>query len=191
MKRTIQNGPSRLKAAWQALRGGPERVGDPRARLAALELDVRERDAEVAWLREEYRRLSSETERARATAAQEQLRVLAERLAPAMSQLATLQALAEAREDVRVLDVLQLVGRVEAVLAEAGCERVGSVGAEVPFDPSLHQCLNSTRVPRGAAVSVRFVGYRLGETMLLKAMVGCPGTKPEGAPQVRLEEMRP
>lgn len=59
---------SRLNAAWQALRGAPPPdPADPRSRIAALELDLRERDVELKRVRGgEYERLAKQTERDRA-----------------------------------------------------------------------------------------------------------------------------
>jgi molecular chaperone GrpE (heat shock protein) len=174
--------PSRLSAAWQALRGAPPpEPGDPRARIAALELDLRARDAELNRVRAEYERLGGQAERERAGAAAAGLGALARHLAPLLSQLATIQALAEGGREVRVQDILKLFGKVESVLAEAGLARIGTVGEQVPFDTRLHQRLSGADVADDAAVAVRFVGYRLGETILLKALVSRAGAATEPA----------
>lgn len=147
---------SRLAAAWQALRGAPvPEPGDPRARIAAVELDLRDRDAELERLRAEYDRLGGQAARDRAGAAAVGLGALVRHLAPLLSQLATMQSLAESGREVRVQDILKLFGKVQSVLAGAGLARIGTVGEQVPFDTRLHQ----------------LVGYRLGEAILLKAMV--------------------
>jgi molecular chaperone GrpE (heat shock protein) len=176
--------PSRLKSAWDALRGTPTEPGDPRARIAALELDLRERDAELARVREEYGRLGGQAERDRAGAVAEGLGGLAKRLAPLFSQLATMQSMAEAGRELRCADALKLFGKVEGVLGEAGLTRIGSVGEQVPFDTRLHQRLSGAGVPDDAPVAIRFVGYRLGETIVLKAMVSRAEAAPEPADEV-------
>lgn len=161
-----------LAAIWRVLRGGGRGgTTDPRARLAALEVDLRERNAEVAQLRTEYQRLSSDRERVRAEARREGAQALAERLAQPLSQLATMQVLAESKRDVSVSDVLKLVARAESALLAAGATRVGAVGEQVAFDPQLHRPLADSEVVSGADVRVRFIGYRLGEAVLLKAQV--------------------
>ncbi len=172
--------PTRIRAAWAALRGTPPAApGDPRVRIAALELDLRERDAELGRVRAEYERLGARAERDRSGAAAEGLGHLVKHLAPVLSQLATMQSLAAAGRDLRPGDVLKLFGKVESVLAESGLARIGSVGEEVPFDTRLHQRLSGMDVDDGQAVTVRFVGYRLGETILLKAMVSRAGAATE------------
>ena len=59
----------------------------------------------------------------------------------------------------------------EQLLAEAGLVRVGEVGTQEPFDTRRHQRMSGADLTDGKPVTVRFVGYRLGETVLLKAMV--------------------
>jgi molecular chaperone GrpE (heat shock protein) len=55
------------------------------------------------------------------------------------------------------------------------------VGGQVPFDTRLHQRLSGADVQDDSVVAVRFVGYRLGETIVLKALVSRAGAAPEPA----------
>lgn len=181
MSTTPTHSTSRLAAAWQVLRGAAADAGDPRIRIAALELDLREREAELERVRAEYARLGGQAERDRAGAASEGLADLAKRLAPLLSQLATMESLAAAGRELRAPDILKLFGKVEAVLAEAGLSRIGTVGEQAPFDTRLHQRLSGLDVDDGQPVTVRFVGYRLRETILLKAMVSRAGAEPADA----------
>ena len=167
--------PTRIRTALAALGGAPADPADPRARIAALELDLREREAELQRVREEYERLGVQAKRDRAESVAEGVGQLAKRLAPLFSQLATLQALSAGGREVRAQDVLKLFGKVEAVLAEAGLMRIGRVGEQTPFDTRLHQRMSGTGVQDADPVIVRFVGYRLGETILTKAMVSRAG----------------
>jgi len=171
---------ARARAAWEVLHGGA--TADPLTRAATLELDLRDRDQEIRRLRQEYDRLQEQAERQQTGAAAVGFEALARRLAPLLSQLATMQALAAAGRTLRSEDILKLFGKVEGVLAEAGLVRVGEVGAEEPFDTRRHQRLSGADLGDGDPVTVRFVGYRLGETVLLKAMVSRQdtGTEPEG-----------
>jgi len=158
------------------------RRADPRAQLAAVELDLRERDAELDRLRAEYDRLARASERARAEATEAGVAALAGRLARPLSQLATMQALCEAGREVRVGDVLKLAKGVEAALLENGVRRVGGLGEQVAFDPRLHQPLTQVELQPGLAVRIRFHGYRLGETVLLRAQVS-----PHDEPRARTD----
>jgi molecular chaperone GrpE len=159
-----------MSAAWRTLRDGaaPGQLG---ARLAACELDLRERDAEIQRLRREYGLQREQGERREAVAAAVGLEALAKPLAPLLSQLATMQALAAEGRAVRLEDALKLFGKVEQVLAGAGLAPIGRVGEETRFDGQVHQRMSGAEVDEGQPIKVRFVGYRLGETVLLKAMV--------------------
>lgn len=157
-------------------------AADPRNRIAALELDLRGRDAELARVREEYERLREHAERERAGAAGAGFDALARRLAPLLSQLATMQALAEGERPLRAEDVLKLFGKIERVLAETGLARIGAVGEQAAFDTRVHQRMSGADVRDGDPVTLRFVGYRLGERILVRAMVSRSGAAPEDTP---------
>jgi molecular chaperone GrpE (heat shock protein) len=179
---TTQTKPlaERIKTAWAVLRAGgggaPESTtGDPHLRTAALEMDLRDRDEEIRRLRQEYDRLREQATRQQAEAAAGGFEAVARKLAPLLSQLVTVQTLAEAGRALRIEDVLALFGKVEQSLTEAGLTRLGAVGAEEPFDTRRHQRMSGGDVRDGDPITVRFVGYRLGETVLLKAMVSRQG----------------
>jgi len=169
----------RVKAAWGTLRAekapGEGTAADLKTRVAALEMDLRDRDEEIRRLRQEYGLQQEQAERQQATASAVGFEALARKLAPLFSQLATMQALADAGRAVRTEDILKLFGKVEQMLAGAGLVRVGTVGAAAPFDTRLHQRMSGADLRDNDPVTVRFVGYRLGETILLKAMVSRQG----------------
>jgi molecular chaperone GrpE (heat shock protein) len=144
---------------------------DPRVRMAALELELHDCEAQIRSLREEYRQLRVQMENEQAGAAVAGINILAQRLAPLFSQLATMQVVVEQGRSVRSEDLLKLFGKVEDVLAEVGLARIGSVGEAVAFDTQLHQRMSGEDVDDKDPVTIRFVGYRLGETALLRARV--------------------
>ena len=163
---------ARIRTACVALFAtADQRVRDPGARAAALELDLRERDGDIRRLRQEYERAAQEAQRELAGAAAAGVDALARSLAPLLSQLATMQALADSGRVVRAEDLLKLFGKVEAGWRESGLERIGTVGGACGFDTRLHQRLSGADLADGDAVVVRFVGYRLRGNILLKAMV--------------------
>ncbi|MGP1680648.1 MAG: hypothetical protein ACTS6J_26285, partial [Burkholderiales bacterium] len=122
-----------------------------------------------------YERAVQQAQREQARAAAAGVDALARRLAPLCSQLATMQALADSGRAVRAEDVLKLFGKVEAGLRDSGLARIGTVGDTCGFDARLHQRMSGADVADGDAVVVRFVGYRLGGDILLKAMVSRNG----------------
>jgi len=160
---------SRLRAALSALAGNaPE---DMRNLVASLELDLRQKNDEIAVLREEYERLSEQGERKRDSAASAGFDLLARRLAPLLAQLATMESMAGSAHAPRLEDVFRLFDMLEKMLAEEGLERISTVGEETVFDTRWHQRIGGAEVDDGDSVRVRFVGYRMGENVLLKAMV--------------------
>lgn len=160
---------ARLRTALGVLTGSaPE---DLRNRVASLELDLRQKDGEIAALREEYERLRQQGERERASAANAGFDALARRLAPLLAQLATMEAMSGGERAPRLEDVFKLFGMLEKTLAEGGLARIGAVGEEAAFDTRRHQRMSGAEVDDGDRIRVRFIGYRMGENVLLKAMV--------------------
>ena len=171
---------NRAAAAWRVLTGATPAIAaadpaDPRNVAATQALDLRDRDAQIATLRQEYQRLEQQAQQEKAGAAAASTDALLRRLAPLLSQLATMQAFAEAGRSLRIQDALKLFAKVEQVLVESGLARIGTVGQACSFDSRQHQRLSGADVDEGSAVAVRFVGYRIGEQVLLKAMVGRQG----------------
>jgi len=148
-----------------------EQAAEARARTATLEMDLRERDERIEKLRSEYEALRAERDRAVGRAGQDQVEQLLKRLAGPLSNLIALTQLAEAGQEIEVNDLVSLVRGVGKELTRAGLEAVGTVGEESRFDVALHQRMSGGAVREGTAVIIRLPGYRLGEKVLLKAMV--------------------
>jgi DNA-binding Xre family transcriptional regulator/molecular chaperone GrpE (heat shock protein) len=72
--------------------------------------------------------------------------------------------------------LLPLMRPVEQLVKTWGLEAIAPVGAEVPYDPQIHQLMEGS-VTVGAQVRVRYTGYRQGEKLLYRAKVS-PLTKP-------------
>ncbi len=169
MTAQTNNFAARLRAALGVLAGNaPE---DLRNRVASLELDLCQKDEEIGALREEYERLRQQGERERDSAASAGFDALARRLAPLLSQFATMESMSGSERAPRLEDVFKLFDMLERVLADGGLTRIGMVGEETVFDARWHQRMGGAEVDDGDRIRVRFIGYRLGETVLLKAMV--------------------
>ena len=158
----------RLSKAWRVLRGVEEKSEQPpeAARTALLE-----KEREVATLKAEYARLQGAASADAAAATRENVKDAFKRVAPPLSQLAAMRAAAETGAAVRPEDVLKLVKAVETALVRAGLEPVGGVGQEAAFSARLHQRLSGGDVRDGDKVRVEFPGYRIGEDVVLKALV--------------------
>ena len=148
-------------------------IGDAavRARIAALELDLRERDQRIATMQKEYGALDVAARRAASGAGQDQLEQMFKKLAAPLSNLAAMASLAEAGRDVSAADLVSLFRSLEKPLKAAGLESLGNPGDSVSFDVALHQRMSGGAVSNGSAVVVRTPGYRVGAKVLLKAMV--------------------
>ena len=142
-----------------------------RARIASLELDLRERDQRIEQMKAEYAHLQGLKEKVSEASGRQQIERLFQKLAGPLSNLVALTAMAEAGKDVAATDLAQLIRGAEAELARAGLEPVGRVGEQVPFQPGRHQRMSGGAVRDGLAVTVQIPGYVFGERVLRKAMV--------------------
>lgn len=142
--------------------------GTEDARIAALEMDLRERDERIAAMRKEYANLEAASQRG---AGADQVEQLFRKLAAPLSNLASLSALAAGGREAAAEDFVQLFRSVEKQLKAAGLETVGEVGAAVPFDVAMHQRMSGGMVSASTPVVIRTPGYRFGGKVLLKAMV--------------------
>lgn len=148
-----------------------EGAADLRARVASLEMDLAERDRQIAEMRSEYGTLELAKERAAAGAGQEELEKLFKRLSGTLANLAALRAMAESGQEVEAGDLLSLVRSLEKELIRAGLEPIGQVGQATEFDVASHQRMSGGAVRAGTPVTVQLPGYRLGQRVLMKALV--------------------
>ena len=148
-----------------------EQAAECQARVASLEMDLAEREKQMEQMRGEYAALELASQRARAGAGQEQLEKLFKKLAGSLANLTALTAMAEAGREVEVTDLTQLIRGLEKELARAGLEPIGQPGEQTRFETSRHQRMSGGAVQSGIPVTVHLPGYRLGEKVLLKAMV--------------------
>lgn len=177
------------KRLWSALRGRAvspavaaapldEQLAERQARIAALEMELAERDKQMERMRSEYAALQADKERASAGAGQDQLEKLFKRLVGTLGNLAVLTAMAESGREIEVRDLVQLVKALEKELVRAGLEPVGKVGEKTAFDVACHQRMSGGAVRAGTPVTVQIPGYRMGQKILLKAMVSAGEDQP-------------
>lgn len=163
---------------WAALLGGGAAASPPgasdagrEARVATLELDLRERDERIAAMQAEYAQLEASKGQATELAGQSELERLFRRLAGPLSNLAMLVELARQGEAAEAADFVQLFDGLEKELERAGLERIGAAGEVTAFDVAEHQRMSGATVHAGTPVTVQVPGYRMGGKVLLKAMV--------------------
>ena len=142
-----------------------------RARVASLELDLRQRDEQISQMKREYGALEAAHGKARDIAGQEQLEKLLRKLCGTLASLSVLSVAARQGKDVSPADMAGLVADLEKQLASFGLKSIGQPGEHSVFDVSAHQRLSGGSVHAGSPVVVYLPGYRLGEKVLQKAMV--------------------
>jgi DNA-binding Xre family transcriptional regulator len=130
--------------------------------------------AETPDLQQEYQRLQAQLEQQRSTLMQEFQQLSLQVLESWMMQWPTAAYAAQQNQQLPAVKLLPLVRPVEQLLAEWGVEKIASVGEEIPYDPQLHQLMESTAQP-GELVRVRYTGYRQGEKLLYRAKVSLIG----------------
>lgn len=77
---------------------------------------------------------------------------------------------AQENPQLAAVKLLPLLRPIEQLLQQWGVEAIAPVGAELPYDPQLHQLLAGTAQP-GETVKVRYTGYRQGDKLLYRAKV--------------------
>lgn len=85
-------------------------------------------------------------------------------------QFPTAAFAAQANPHIPASRLLPLMRPVEQLLKDWDVEAIAPVGAEVAYDPHIHQLMEGTAEP-GATVKVRYTGYRHREKLLYRAKV--------------------
>lgn len=176
---------------WEALAPGPAtadllaRLADAEAAAAAARQDANRFAARLADVTGEHQALVGELRRAYAALEQDvaarieastddQKRLLYQLLEPLLTQLPVVRRAIAQGLPVEAADVVALLAPLDEALARLGITPIGEVGADVAFDPALHQA-NGTAPEAGTAVTVKHVGYKLDTRLLRKARVAIKG----------------
>jgi DNA-binding Xre family transcriptional regulator len=128
-------------------------------------------------LRQEYQRLQQQLHEQRATLMLEFQQSSLQVLESFLVFWPTAAYKAQQNPQLPAVNVLRLVQPVEQLLQDWGVEAIAPVGAEVAFDPQLHQLLEGTAQP-GEMVRVRNTGYRHQGKLLYRAKVSPVGNSP-------------
>jgi DNA-binding Xre family transcriptional regulator len=120
-------------------------------------------------LQQEYQRLQDQFQQQQAALQQEFQNTSLQILESWLLQYPT-AAYAAQQSDVPASRLLPLMRPVEQLIKTWGLEAIALVGAEVPYDPQIHQ-LMAGHAETGEPVRVRYTGYRQGEKLLYRAKV--------------------
>jgi molecular chaperone GrpE (heat shock protein) len=166
---------TRIQSALAALAGKPTapppETGTPEATIAALRLDLDERDRRIAALLKEADSARAGAPAEAESAAAERMNKFLRKLAPLLAQADAMRQFAAEGKALRAEDAFALMAKIEKTMADEGVERIGAAGEETVFDSQLHQRMSGGDVSEGSPVKVRFAGFRQGGRILSKAMV--------------------
>jgi DNA-binding Xre family transcriptional regulator len=125
---------------------------------------------EIADLKREYQRSLAQLASQRQELGQEFQHSSLQVIESWLLQWPTAAQKARENPQLAAVKLLPLVRPIEQLLQQWGIEAIAPVGAELPYDPQMHQLLEGTAQP-GEKVKVRYTGYRQGEKLLYRAKV--------------------
>ena len=124
----------------------------------------------IAELKREYERLQAELARQQQKLRQEFQLASLQAIESWLLQWPTAAQKAKENPDLAAVKLLPLMKPIEQLLQQWDVEAIAPVGAEVDYDPQLHQLLSGSAQP-GEKVIVRYTGYLQGEKLLYRAKV--------------------
>lgn len=124
----------------------------------------------VAGLKKEYERLQAQLDTQRQELWLEFQQSSLQVIESWLLQWPTAAQKARENPDLAAVKLLPLVRPIEQLLQKWEVEAIAPVGAEVAYDPQLHQLLEGTAQP-GEKVKVRYTGYHQGDKLLYRAKV--------------------
>jgi molecular chaperone GrpE (heat shock protein) len=131
--------------------------------------------SEVSSLREEYQRLQQKFEQQNQELRSQFERETIHQLESLLLQLPSAAYAAQQNPNMLAKNILPLLHPLDALLQKWGITVIGSVGAEVAYNPQRHQLMEgSDELEEGAMAIVRYVGYMQGEKLLYRARVSIP-----------------
>jgi molecular chaperone GrpE (heat shock protein) len=126
---------------------------------------------EIADLKKEYERSQLQLEQQREILVQELQQSTLQLLEPLLLQWPTAAQKAQENPQLAAVKIVPLVQKpLEKLLQAWGVEAIAPVGAELSYNPQLHQLMEGTPQP-GETVKVRYTGYFQGEKLLHRAKV--------------------
>ena len=126
---------------------------------------------EITDLKREYIRSQQQLEQQRELLQQEFQQSSLQILESLILQFPTAAQKAQENPQLAAVKIVPLVQKpLEKLLQQWGIEAIAPVGAELPYDPQLHQLMEGNAQP-GEIVKVRYTGYRQGEKLLYRVKV--------------------
>jgi len=130
-----------------------------------------EANSEYLALQKEYARSQLQLAEQRQTLWQEFQQSSLQVLEALLINLPTVVHKTQEKPDLPAVTVLRLLQTpIAQLLQQWGVEAIAPVGAELPYNPQLHQLIDGTATV-GDTVKVRYTGYRQGDKLLYRAKV--------------------
>lgn len=156
-------------------------VAEPSPAIPAIEEEIEEEktkeekspstaDPALAQLRQEYDRLQTQLTQQAEELERSFQRTTIQLLESWLVQFPTIVYAAQQNPQFPARNFLIFMRPIEQLMQTWGIESIAPVGAEIPYDPQLHQLMDGV-AQAGDRVRVRFTGYRQGETLLYRAKV--------------------
>ena len=126
----------------------------------------------IADLQKEYKYLQQKLETQKQELRSQFERETIQQLKSLLLQLPSAAHAAQNNPSMLAKNILPLLRPIDALLQKWGISVIGSVGAEVSYDPQKHQLMEgSNEIDDGDIAIVRYVGYMQGEKLLYRARV--------------------
>jgi len=126
----------------------------------------------IADLQKEYKYLQQKLETQKQELRSQFERETIQQLESLLLQLPSAAHAAQNNPSMLAKNILPLLRPIDALLQKWGISVIGSVGAEVSYDPQKHQLMEgSNEIDDGDIAIVRYVGYMQGEKLLYRARV--------------------
>lgn len=124
----------------------------------------------IADLKREYERLQVQLEQQRQALWQEFQQSSLQVLESWLVQWPTAAHKAQENPQLSAVRLLPLLRPIEQLIHQWGVQAIAPVGAELPYDPQLHELYEGMAQP-GETVKVRYTGYYQGDKLLYRAKV--------------------
>ena len=126
----------------------------------------------IADLQKEYKYLQQKLETQKQELRSQFERETIQQLESLLLQLPSAAHAAQNNPSMLAKNILPLLRPIDALLQKWGISVIGSVGAEVSYDPQKHQLMEgSSKIDDWELAIVRYVGYMQGEKLLYRARV--------------------
>jgi len=127
-------------------------------------------ETSTSVLEQEYNNLQKKLEQQKQFLMQEFQQSSLQILESWLQQWPTVRQKAKQNPHLAAIKILPLLRPVEKLMEHWNVESIAPVGAEVPFDPQLHQLMEGY-AQKGEMVKIRYTGYRQGDKLLFRAKV--------------------